>query len=205
MLQPEVGRIYWVFVACAVAGMATLSCSSPAVVAGGPADPTYTSYVGDAAVTGVKVGAVTEGGKLAIFFCGDAVHASSHTRWFKLDLATDSSFTASEDGWKVQGTRSANAVSGTLTVEGGETTTWTATSTSATTAEGLYEARDSSGRAGVIVDKGDVSQGVFIRGAREAFMQITPVAPLAGVAQDIHVRFIESGVLRTLLVRRARP
>jgi hypothetical protein len=174
-----------------------------------PAEPTgglaYTSYVGEVATPGVRVGVATEGERLALFFCGDVARAQSHTRWFNLQFDKDFTFASSADGWSVEGRKTANRVSGTLDVGDGQRVAWSAAVRPAESADGLYESLEGGGRAGIIIDQNAVSQGVFIRGAREEFMQITPLQPISRQLTGIRVKFSQGGIERIVSALPARP
>jgi hypothetical protein len=184
-------------------GLLTLACSNTVVTndpAGGASPTGEVRMVGDLEGTDTKVGLVADGGRIKFFLCGTGASLADHTRWLAGTYQNDATFSLS-GGVTVTGKLDAAIGTGSVTFPDGSRATWRARRVPSDTVDGLYESTDDTGRGGVVVNESGTTQGAFIMGVRERFLQITPLRPVVREANGIRVR-VEA---RELTMPLARP
>jgi hypothetical protein len=153
----------------------------------------------------IRLGAVIENGTRArLFFCGGPSSYTTATRWIILPLAADGGFELDDGGWKVHGTRSRAALTGTVE-QNGESRRFSALKSANGTIAGLYEGAADCGRVGLIVAQPDSSSDPVAQGAcvgdGHPPEQVNPILPVS----------LESGAIRVKIgeietdVRAAAP
>jgi len=165
------------------------------------ADPNApATFVGDVEGTDVRVGVVTENGKVAMFFCGGPTSLDASTRWLR-GASPPSALDLTAQSWTAKGTASGASASGTVDRGDGKALRWTARRVGEDGLPGLYELVDAEGTAGVVVLDADHAQGAFIP-KTGAVQQIEAIRPVR-TNDTVEVRVVGAAP-RTIVVRRVR-
>ncbi len=168
--------------------------------------PTTTTEVRVGTLDGTDgmVAIARSGTRLRVYTCGGASTVTTHTGWTDVTLAGDAFTGSGSSGLSVQGTWSADAATGTLTVAGGGKVSFTARAPSAGTPMGLYVGPEAPCRTGLIVGgmPGSLAAvGAWCDGAG-VIGQVVPILPIAEVAQGVAVRrTVDPATVQSLVQR----
>jgi hypothetical protein len=155
-----------------------LHCGSSSVPAAVETPADRASYVGRVGQTNVKVALVVERGTAALFFCGVAETQKTHTVWFRGTTKAASFDGAAKNGATAHVDFNEGGADGTLTLMDGTKVSFSVPPAPKGSVVDLYEAKDESGVAGVVVAGERDVQGVFIAaGSNNPTFQITPLSP----------------------------
>jgi hypothetical protein len=180
------------------------SSSVPAVVEA----PDRVAYVGPVGKTNVKVALVVERGTAALFFCGAAETQKTHTVWFRGATKAASFDGAAKSGAAAHVDFNEGGADGTLTLMDGTKVSFSVPPAPKGSVVDLYEAKDESGVAGVVVAGERDVQGVFIAaGSDNPTFQITPLSPAwkPGDDRGVGVQYAVGKETRLLRVFPLRP
>jgi hypothetical protein len=160
------------------------------------------TYVGDVEGTDIRVGVVTEGGQVAMFFCGGNTSYTQSTKWFR-GAADPTALSFAADGWVAKGGADGDTASGTVDRGNGNPLHWTAHKVSEEGLPGLYQLKDDNGNAGVIVIDEKTVQGALIpKNPAVAVQQIEAILPASRQANGVTVKVVESAMPRQFVVTR---
>jgi hypothetical protein len=185
-----------------------LHCSSTPTVE--PSSGVRTSYVGQVGKTNVKMALVLEDGNAALFFCGAQETQKSHTIWFRGASAESSFDSKAPNGASVHVDFNEDSADGTLTQSDGTKLSFSVPPSAPGSVADLYEAKDATGVAGVVVVGEREVQGVFIAkaasGSESPTFQITPLSPAWTRSDDgVQVQYAVGKNARLLRVYPVRP
>jgi hypothetical protein len=136
---------------CFLCGPALLACA--AQVQKEPSVSTQAeTYMGALDASEVRIAVVRAGAKLEAYVCGTGATLESHTRWFMGSLDATGAAEISVEGWTLR-VGAQDQLRGELEAPSGELQTWTADAIEhdASSEVGLYDARETGCRSGVIV------------------------------------------------------
>jgi hypothetical protein len=146
-------------------------------------EPSILRLVGSVEDSDIRVAAVIENKDRArLFFCGGATSYATSTKWVIVPVAADGGFDFDADGWKVHGSLTRAALSGTVE-QNDRSRRFSAIEIASSTIAGLYEGTADCGRVGLIVAQPDddadpVGQGACV-GDGHAPEQVNPILPVA--------------------------
>jgi len=173
---------------------------------------TSRTFVGTVTGTDANVGFVVESGVALLFFCGGAQTYTTHTKWFRGQIALGAPFMLTQPApstAKASGTLMGGGVTVTGTFDRGDgnALAWTATAVSPATAAVLYEASTADGTAALIVTQPTPNdtpslQGAFKLDAGGVIQQVVPLMPLN---DGFRVQINVDGGTTTLDMFRAHP
>jgi len=159
------------------------------------------TYVGDVDGTDMKVGIVTEGGKVAMFFCGGPTSYTQATKWFR-GTAEPMTIAFSANGWVANASASGDMATGTVDRGNGNPLHFTARKVPEDGVAGLYQLKDEHGTAGVVVLDPMHAQGALVPvDPAIAVEQIEAILPVSRTSDAIQVNVVES-VPRAITVTR---
>jgi hypothetical protein len=158
------------------------------------------TFVGEVEGTDVRVGLVTEGGSVAMFFCGGATSYTQSTKWFR-GAAEPRSIAFAANSWVAKGSADGDTASGIVDRGNGIPLRWTAHKVSEDGLPGLYELKDDHGTAGVIVLDADHAQGALVSKTM-AVQQIEAIRPVRN-GNGVQVNVVEA-TPRAIVVTRVR-
>jgi hypothetical protein len=147
-----------------------------------------------------RVAAVIDNGEVArLFFCGGATSYATATKWIVVMIAADGGLDFEDGGWKVHGTLTKSALSGTVE-QNSQSRRFSALRVEPDTIAGLYEGTADCGRVGLIVAQPDkdadpVGQGACVGDGHDP-EQVNPILPVALQDSAIQVKIgeMETGV-----------
>jgi hypothetical protein len=131
----------------------------------------------------IRVAAVVEDNANArVFFCGGPSSYETATKWIVVPVAAEGGFDFDADGWKVRGTLTRSALSGTVE-RADQSRRFSALKVAAGTIAGLYEGTADCGRVGLIVAQPDedadpIGQGACV-GDGHTPEQVNPILPVS--------------------------
>lgn len=152
--------------------------------------------VGSVEDSDIRLAAVIENtARARLFFCGGATSYATATKWIFAPLAADGGFEFDADGWKVHGTLTRAALSGSVE-QNDQSRRFSAIEIASGTIAGLYEGAADCGRVGLIVAQPDadadpIGQGACV-GDGHAPEQVNPILPVALKDGEIQVKIGET-------------
>jgi hypothetical protein len=150
------------------------------------------TYVGDVDGTDMKIGIVTEGGKVAMFACGGPTSYAQATKWFR-GASEPMTISFSSDGWVAKASASGDMATGTIDRGTGIAFRFTAKKVPEDGVAGLYELKDQNGTAGVVVIDSQHAQGALVPvNPAIAIEQIEAILPVSRVSDGIQVNVVEA-------------
>ncbi len=150
------------------------------------------TYVGDVDGTDMKVGIVTEGGKVAMFFCGGPTSYTQSTKWFR-GAAEPMNIDFAANGWVAKVSASGDTATGSVDRGNGNVLQFAAHKVPEDGVAGLYELKDQYGTAGVVVIDSQHAQGALVP-ANPAISveQIEAILPVSRTSDAIQVNVVEA-------------
>lgn len=157
--------------------------------AAGPA-PGLLRMVGAVDDSDILLGAVVDGRRARLFFCGGESSYTTATRWVVVDLDADGGFDFDEMDLRATGRLRSESLRGQWSA-GDETHDFTAQPIRADTIAGLYEGTAECGRIGLIVTQGAAGDEASAQGAcvgpGHLPKQVHPILPVALERGEIRV------------------
>lgn len=175
-------------------------CLSVNTAGCGGGDRAASTFVGDVEGTDIRVGLVTEGGQVAMFFCGGPTSYTQSTKWFR-GASEASAISFAANGWVAKGGANGDTASGTVDPGNGNALRWTAHRVPEDGLPGLYELKDDYGTAGVIVLDAEHAQGALVpKNSAIAVEQIEAIRPVRA-GNGVQVNVVEASP-RAIIVTR---
>ena len=151
------------------------------------------SLVGQVDDSDVVIGIALDGDDITLYTCGGVQTYATHSRWFQGsfgDGEDPDAFSMDLDGFRVSGTRSADAIAGSLREPDGTTHSFTAAPTAEDGLSGLYDTSIDGCRTGVVLfstPDGVSGQGTYCDDAGQ-FIQVIILQPVELTSEGVEVQ-----------------